>query len=105
VTVRKCFFGLTHGWTVVAWRNGRLTAAVDTRRCNRLTVAEALVNKTWIKDITGALTIPAIVQYIYLRARVDTVQLQQGVGDRMVWKWTSSGTYSASSAYEALFHG
>jgi hypothetical protein len=50
-----------------------LTTAVDTRHHNRRTVAETLVNKTWIKDITDTLTIPAIIQYLHLRARIDIV--------------------------------
>jgi hypothetical protein len=82
-----------------------LTAAVEKRRRNRRSITEALDNGAWIKDITGALSIPAIVQYLHLRARVDEVQLQSGVNDKTVWKWTSSGTYTASSAYAAFFHG
>jgi hypothetical protein len=95
------------------WLDGRCldecapdpTTAVKKHCCNRCTLVEALVNRAWIKDITGTLTIPAIVQYLHLRARVDGVQLQSGVSDKMVWKWTSSGTYLASSVYAAFFHG
>jgi hypothetical protein len=42
-------------------------------------VQEALHNNTWIRDITGALTIPAIVQYLQLRERIGHVTLQQDV--------------------------
>jgi hypothetical protein len=95
------------------WLDGRcleewapdLTAAVEKRRRNRRSVAEALDNGAWIKDIIDTLSIPTIVQYLHLRARVNGVQLQPGVNDKTVWKWTSSGTYTASSAYAALFHG
>jgi hypothetical protein len=65
-------------------------------------VAEALVNRAWINDITIPLSIG---QYLHLRERVDNVHLQPGVGDRTVWKWMASGTYTASYAYKALFWG
>lgn len=31
--------------------------------------------------------------------------LQQGVEDKVIWKWSSSGLYSARSAYAALTMG
>jgi hypothetical protein len=66
---------------------------------------EALVNVAWIRDITGALTIPAIVQYLHLRARLENVALDPSIFDRTIWKWLSSGVYSASSAYTMFFEG
>jgi hypothetical protein len=52
-------------------------------RCrNHHTIAEALANNAWIRDITGALTIPAIVQYLHLRVRLPDVHLDPGAGDR-----------------------
>jgi hypothetical protein len=46
-----------------------LVAAVSVRR----TVPEGLTNDAWIRDITGALSIPVIVQYLQLRARLIDV--------------------------------
>jgi hypothetical protein len=63
------------------------------------------VNVAWIRDITGALTIPAIVQYLHLRARLENVALDPSIFDRTIWKWLSSGVYSASSAYTMFFEG
>jgi hypothetical protein len=47
-------------------------------------VAEALVGNGWIRDITGALNIPAIVQYLRIRERVATVVLDMRINDKTV---------------------
>jgi hypothetical protein len=60
------------------WLDGQTIAsvapnlvAVVTRRCQKSrTVQAALQGNVWIRDITGALTIPAIVQYLHLRERM-----------------------------------
>jgi hypothetical protein len=65
------------------WLDGRcleesaldLWVEVDARRQKCRIVAQALANRAWVRDITGALSIPAIIQYLHLRAHVDSVQL------------------------------
>jgi hypothetical protein len=60
------------------WLDGQTIAsvapnlvAVVTMRCQKSrTVQAALQGNVWIRDITGALTIPAIVQYLHLRERM-----------------------------------
>jgi hypothetical protein len=37
----------------------------------------------------GALSIPVIVQYLPLRARLIDVQLDPDISDGMIWKWTA----------------
>jgi len=69
------------------------------------TVATAMVEKTWIQDITGTLTIQAISEYLQLWEAMEGVHLRQGVEDTIRWKWTTDATYSARSAYQAFFHG
>jgi hypothetical protein len=60
-----------------------LTPTVES--CNRRTVADALANRAWFKYITGALTIPAIVQYLHLRAWVDGgVLLDPGASNKVI---------------------
>jgi hypothetical protein len=59
-------------------------------------VQEELHNNTWIRDIMGALTIPAIVQYLPLRERIQPVVLQQDVQDLVAWCLSASGVYLAS---------
>jgi hypothetical protein len=53
-----------------------LLVTVNKRKQRTRMVQEALHNNAWIRDITGALTIPAIVQYLHLRERIGQVVLQ-----------------------------
>ncbi|KAF8693517.1 hypothetical protein HU200_038915 [Digitaria exilis] len=69
------------------------------------TVAQALANRTWISDIKGRLTIPALEQFIYLWHATNQCHLSPGMEDTFRWRWTSSGTYSARSAYRQFFVG
>ncbi|KAF8691212.1 hypothetical protein HU200_040332 [Digitaria exilis] len=68
-------------------------------------VAQALPQKTWISDIKGRLTVPALVQYIFLWHSLGRCQLRTGMEDVIQWRWTTTGTYSARSAYRAFFEG
>jgi hypothetical protein len=77
-------------------------AAVNVGQRRRWLVAEALQGNAWIHDITRVLSVPAIVQYLQLCERLDGTVLQQGVQDKVIWKWTSFEVYSTRSAYAAL---
>lgn len=68
-------------------------------------VAQALVNWTWVKDITGALKVQIISEYLQVWDLVEGLNLQQGVQDQHTWHLTQSGVYSSKSAYEAFFLG
>jgi hypothetical protein len=50
-------------------------------------------------------TASVIIQYLDVHQRVEVVVLDLQMEDRLGWRWTSSGIYSSSSAYEALFYG
>jgi hypothetical protein len=81
----------------------QLVAAVPCRCLRRRTVATMLVHHDWVRDTIGALTIPVLVQFLQLRQRLDEVVLQHDPRpDRLVWKWSASGTFSTSSAYKAV---
>jgi hypothetical protein len=82
-----------------------LIVAVGTHCRNCQTIARVLLNVAWIRDITRALTISAIVQYLHLRTRLQNVALDPSVIDRTLWKWSSSGVYLARSAYAMFFQG
>ncbi|CAN6359861.1 unnamed protein product [Urochloa humidicola] len=69
------------------------------------TVRDALVDRAWTQDITRQLTVTAIRQYMFLWARLRDVQLQPDVEDTIAWRWCSSATYSARSAYRMFFEG
>lgn len=68
-------------------------------------VADGLLEKRWIRDIAGRLTVTAISQYVHLWHAVSDVQLQQDAMDIVMWRWEGSGTYSARSAYKFFFMG
>jgi hypothetical protein len=74
-----------------------LMDAISARAWRRRTVASALARHAWIWDITGALTITVLMQYLQLRQQLDTVSLTPEVEDWITWKWSSSGQYSSSS--------
>lgn len=95
------------------WLQGRqiadltpyLFAAVPKRRLNRRTVREALTNYFWIHDIQGAITVGVLAKYLDLWDLLSEIVLQSGIQDIHRWRFSSSGQYSAKSAYEIFFQG
>nr|ABA97942.1 retrotransposon protein, putative, LINE subclass [Oryza sativa Japonica Group] len=79
-------------------------AAVPSRLRNRRTVAEALHDRRWVRDIAAALGIQAILEYLKLWEILRAIQLT-AVPDSLIWRWESSGEYSSWSAYRALLSG
>ena len=69
------------------------------------TVAQALQNRQWISDITGALTVQVLLEYLQVWDRLQGVRLQENQPDKICWKWTSDKMFSTSSAYLAFFIG
>jgi hypothetical protein len=69
------------------------------------TVEQALHGITCGSDITGALTVPVLVQFVLLHHRLQGVQLQPGVPDQLQWRWSANGAYLSCSAYAALLLG
>jgi hypothetical protein len=82
-----------------------LVAAVLGRcRSSRL-VASALLDNACHRNISGALTVPVLAQFLHLHQLLEMVALQPRISDTLTWRWCSSGTYSAASAYKALILG
>jgi hypothetical protein len=52
-----------------------LLAVVSTNRRRQRTVAKGLVNNTWAHDITGALTVPVLIQYLEIHQRLQHIHL------------------------------
>jgi hypothetical protein len=71
----------------------------------RRTVAEALENRQWIKDLIGQLTLEALHQYINLWHSLRNVELQPMVEDKISWRWSPTANYSARSAYRSFVEG
>jgi uncharacterized membrane protein len=78
---------------------------VPTRLRKRRTLADGLANQPWIRDIKGALTVQALVQFLEIRQRLQDFALDPVMPDRLEWKWSSSGQFSTGPAYKTLFLG
>ena len=81
-----------------------LFKAVGRRRLGR-SVKDALTDRHWVRDITGAHTAPVLYEYVQLWARLQDVQLRPLESDRFIWRWSADGQYSVRSAYRAYFVG
>jgi hypothetical protein len=79
-----------------------LLAAVSPQLKRQRTVAQALPNNAWIKDLTEPLTVPVLVQFLQLHQHLQHFQLVEHQPDRVLWCWSSTGQYSSASAYAAL---
>jgi hypothetical protein len=69
-------------------RASDLVAAVSARCHHSHTVTDALANNAWIRDISGALSIPVLVQYLQLKEHLVDVQLDLATADKTLWRWT-----------------
>lgn len=78
--------------------------AVPPRIRKRRTVAEALQDRQWIRDVRGSRTVQVIIEFIHLRQRIEATSLDTNP-DRFNWRWTANGQYTAWSAYEMLHKG
>jgi hypothetical protein len=82
-----------------------LLALVPPRFTKSRTVAPALTDDRWTRDVTGVPGTAALVELNRLGERLADVQLQPGISDTFRWRWTADGNYSARSAYRALHVG
>ncbi|WVZ76728.1 hypothetical protein U9M48_024677 [Paspalum notatum var. saurae] len=83
----------------------QLFRLVPKRRANKRTVLDALNQNNWISDLKGALGVAALVEYLQLWDILSQIVLDPEVEDRHIWRFSSSGQYSAKSAYEGFFQG
>jgi len=81
-----------------------LCRAVPSRVRALRTVAQALSNWQWIKDITRALTVQVLVEYLQTWDRMQLIQLSANP-DRVCWKWTADRCFTTASAYQSFFVG
>ncbi|XP_037464403.1 uncharacterized protein LOC119336466 [Triticum dicoccoides] len=94
------------------WLNGRsvgelmplLYNCVPKRRRKVRTVAEGLNGNAWARDIQGVLGLHEIGQYLQLWHLAQQATLRDAP-DQLIWKWTTSGIYSAQTCYLATFQG
>uniref|UniRef100_A0A8I6XQ71 Reverse transcriptase zinc-binding domain-containing protein n=1 Tax=Hordeum vulgare subsp. vulgare TaxID=112509 RepID=A0A8I6XQ71_HORVV len=82
----------------------QLYACIPKHRRKMRTVADGLQAHKWARDIHGVLGIQEVGQYLQIWHKIEPTALS-AEPDRLIWKWTTSGTYTAQSAYKATFHG
>uniref|UniRef100_A0A0E0LGI2 Uncharacterized protein n=1 Tax=Oryza punctata TaxID=4537 RepID=A0A0E0LGI2_ORYPU len=69
---------------------------------SRLTVAQALSNHRWVRDLRGSLSNEAMAQYFQLWYEIRRVHLNSD-DDCIRWKPAADGHFSCSSAYNLFF--
>lgn len=82
-----------------------LIRAVGPRIAKMRTVHEALQDRRWVRDISGALTVQVILDYLFIWEKLRPVSLDPNTPDKPLWKWTSDHQFTAASAYRAFFLG
>ncbi|ONM30676.1 hypothetical protein ZEAMMB73_Zm00001d040162 [Zea mays] len=95
------------------WLNGRRISEVAPEvlehvpKCvvSKRLVKDALTNLNWVADIRGALSVRALAQVLDLCDLLEGLVLQPGIPDKHSWKFSASGDYSSSSAYQVLLLG
>jgi len=79
-------------------------ARVSPRIRKRRTVAEALSNVQWARDIHGGLSWIGMREFLQLCDCLMSITLTDQE-DRHIWRLDTSGCYSSKSAYKAFFYG
>jgi hypothetical protein len=79
-----------------------LSSLVSPRVKKVRTVLQALPDRSWVQDISGRLTVEAIIEYLTLWDRLEGVQLHLDQEDVVHWTGSPDGRYSAQSAYQLL---
>jgi hypothetical protein len=81
--------------------------STTTPKRKKRTVAEALQDNTWIDNIRYNLTTVLVAEFFKVFELLWTsgITLTQGVEDNIRCKWTTSGAYTAKSAYQMQFLG
>ena len=73
------------------------------KKNKKCTIQEALTDQTWVKDIQGAVTVGAIVDFLQLWDLLSGFEVHAEVEDSHIWRLSFGGQYSAKSAYEGFF--
>jgi len=95
------------------WLQGRSISELAPCLCNAIgsrikkqrTVAQALPGDNWTRDISGALTVQVLLEYLHIWELTRGIQVQVNQNDRICWMWTSDMIFSTSSAYRSFFMG
>lgn len=80
-------------------------ARIPLRKRNNMTVARAIQEGEWPRDIGQNLDADTLREYINLWHQVAVIQLDPATPDRLRWAWENKGEFSVRSAYAAKFMG
>lgn len=80
-------------------------ASMPRARAESRTVAAGMLDQALVTDITGALIIQVLLQYLDLWEHLCAIHVLSGVPDSVIRRWSSDHKYSAASAYGAMFIG
>jgi hypothetical protein len=83
----------------------QLLAVIPVRKRRKRTMQEALLNHAWVLDVQGGLPVGVLVDYLQLWDILADFQLQPGIEDRHIWRFSPTSQYSAKTAYEGFFLG
>jgi hypothetical protein len=72
----------------------RLFVVVPRRIVNNRKVQQALVDRSWIHDIQGALTVGVIADFLTLREALRVVELQPLMEDKHIFRFPDNDNYS-----------
>jgi hypothetical protein len=78
----------------------RLFAIIPRRKTHNHNVHEALMERKWVSDIQGALTVAVVSEFLQLWDILLTYELQEGVSDNHYWKLAANEKYPSKVAYE-----
>ena len=92
-------------WKKVSDIPPRLFAIIPNRIAWKRTVQEALLNRRWITDTKGALTVGVLIDFLSLWDALSVIVQQPNIEDKRIFSLAPDGKYSASSAYKGLFVG
>jgi hypothetical protein len=79
-------------------------AAVPSKVQQQRTVAQALQDLSWPRDIQAGLSFIGLFEFFQLWDLIHEVVLSQEE-DQHIWKLDGSGCFSSKSAYRAFFNG
>ena len=91
-------------WPAYLRDRNKVFQLVSKRLCKSLTAAQGLLNSNWVQPLRGKLHGDAIIQVLRLKLALAHTQLPKEP-DRLIWRWTANSINSASSCYQASFHG
>jgi hypothetical protein len=99
----------TFFWTS-SWISGKAAKNIAPRlfaKCKRkkIKVDKALNNNKWIEHLLLIIDANELREYVDLWEVIHQIPINSEVEDNIRWRWTASGKYTTSSAYNMQFAG